>query len=465
MLLLVVLLGSTFVTWLLTPGVSVGWLLTVVAVGLGGLVLKAARGVRATAQAIQQHQGENLAALVSAAAAVEKSALWSADELCRGARPPVPDRAQPRSSASTAQVEEVLAELHFQVVTSLIRVHDESQSVVLLEVLRRLAKREHALIGRALVALSELEKQTADPELLASIFQIDHLVTRARRHVESTAVLGGESLRRVRRPVSVTTMLRGAVSEVVDYPRVTVVAGPVGAELGFPGHVGPDLTHVLAELIENSCQYSDPATKVTVRAQRVPAGLAIEVEDRAVPMPAALRDQLNYLLVAPDEVDVSGQVRAGQLGLLTAAKIAQRHGLSIQLQENPTGGTTALVVVPTRLLVPIAEVDDALASRAAAPRPPASLPSPGSSSVSPGPSAARTAPSALAAGQVAGEGNIRHGAPALPRRSRTGGSFPPPAGREQAATAATPGLAAAYRRGVEAGKDGAPSSTAAEPTS
>ncbi|CAO0833113.1 hypothetical protein SMICM17S_01634 [Streptomyces microflavus] len=55
---------------------------------------------------------------------------------------------------------------------------------------------------------------------------------------------------------------------------------------------------------------------------------------------------MNHLLQAPDEVDVSGQVRAGQLGLLVAAKIAQTHGLSVLLQENVTGGTALVVVRP-----------------------------------------------------------------------------------------------------------------------
>lgn len=257
----------------------------------------------------------------------------------------------------------MLGGLQAHVVASLIRVHDESQSVVLLEVLRGLAMREHGLVGKALAALTELEMLTDDPELLSKVFEIDHLVTRVRRQVESTAVLGGRSLRSVRRPVPVATALRGAVSEVVQYPRVVVAAGSVGAELGLPGHVGPDLTHLVAELIENACECSDPANRVWVRAQRVPNGLAIEVEDRAIPMRPQTRAQMNHLLQAPDEVDVSGQVRAGQLGLLVAAKIAQTHGLSVLLQENVTGGTTALVVVPDRLLVAITPVDETQAHR------------------------------------------------------------------------------------------------------
>ncbi|MET8556634.1 ATP-binding protein [Streptomyces sp. NPDC004959] len=406
-----------------------------------------------------------LEAVAGAAAAVEKSVQWSADELCRGERPPVPVPQTPRSPAANAEIDNALSALQAQVIASLIRVHDESQSVVLLEVLRRLAMREHALVSRALQALSELEMLTDDPELLAKSFEIDHLVTRMRRQVESTAVLGGQSLRSVRRPVPVATALRGAVSEVVQYRRVAVAAGSVGAELGLPGHVGPDLTHLVAELIENSCECSDPATRVTVRAQRVPHGLAVEVEDRAIPMHPQARAQMNHLLAAPDEVDVSGQVRAGQLGLLVAAKIAQSHGLTVELQENATGGTTALVVIPARLLVALpSPVEDAGA------------PPPENARVSgPQPQQVAATPAALRAARGAHPGTaevstVKAGhsadAPPLPtRRSRTK-SFRPPHEREQTPlAAATPGLAAAFRNGLQAGgAAGSPPASVEHPT-
>ncbi|MFE9970133.1 sensor histidine kinase [Streptomyces hirsutus] len=430
-------------------GVSHGWLLTGLVCGLVGVAVFASHGARAAARALGaaavEAQAAELARVAGVVAAVEKSVLWSADELCRGARPPLPDRQVPRSAGPAAGIEAALGELQVQAVASLIRVHDESQSVVLLEVLRRLAKREHALVGKALEALSQLEKLTDDPELLEKIFEIDHLVTRVRRQVESTAVLGGQSLRSMRKAVSVAIVLRGAVSEVVQYPRVAVAAGAVGTELGLPGHVGPDLTHLLAELIENACECSDPATRVLVRAQRVPAGLAIEVEDRAIPMRPDMRERMNRLLTVPDEVDVSGQVRAGQVGLLVAAKIAQRHGLSIRLQENPTGGTTALVVVPARLLVPVVPAQGMSTTRHEAHRPP--IPAPPRDA-----SPAQLSPPVIPAQPVptGGQGQPE-GMPELPRRERRAGSFKSLAEREQPpVTAATPGLAAAFRRGAQA---------------
>ncbi|MER6464753.1 ATP-binding protein [Streptomyces sp. NPDC001228] len=431
-----------------------GWTLAGLVCGLAGVAAVAAREARTVAGAVQtaaaEAQAAMLTAVVGAAAAVEKSVQWSADELCRGGRPTLQDPQAPPPANPESEINNVLSALQVQAIASLIRVHDESQSVVLLEVLRRLAMREHALVGKALGALSELEMLTDDPELLAKIFEIDHLVTRMRRQVESTAVLGGQSLRSARRPVPVTTALRGAVSEVVQYPRVAVAAGSVGAELGLPGHVGPDLTHLLAELIENACECSDPATKVTVRAQRVANGLAVEVEDRAIPMHPQTRAQMNHLLKAPDEVDVSGQVRAGQLGLLVAAKIAQTHGMSVLLQENVTGGTTALVVIPAQLLVAMAPVEGAgmLPGQT-----PSSVPSARQAAAAPdAPSAGQaTPPGPAGALEHAVEGHPAN-APALPTRPRQPGTFRPPREREQTPpTAPTPGLAAAFRTGIHAG--------------
>ncbi|MEU9734112.1 ATP-binding protein [Streptomyces sp. NPDC048002] len=450
--LVAALLTAAFTLWSLLS-VGPGWILVGLLCGLAGVASVATREARTAAGAVSTAVEETKAAALStvaeAAAAIEKSVQWSADELCRGGRPPLHNPQAPPPASPGSDINNVLSVLQGQAIASLIRVHDESQSVVLLEVLRRLAMREHALVGKALLALSKLEMLTDDPELLAKIFEIDHLVTRMRRQVESTAVLGRQSLRSANRPVPVTTALRGAVSEVVQYPRVSVAAGSVGAELGLPGHVGPDLAHLLAELIENACECSDPATKVMVRAQRVANGLAVEVEDRAVPMHPQARTQMNHLLAAPDEVDVSGQVRAGQLGLLVAAKIAQSHGLSVVLQENVTGGTTALVVIPARLLVALPRIGDAGIHTGEAHTPRLSQ---RQAVAPPTPSARQATHESPADATGTATANRSADAPALPTRPRQTGAFRPPREREQAPVSApTPGLAAAFRTGIQAG--------------
>ncbi|MEU5323457.1 ATP-binding protein [Streptomyces sp. NPDC021056] len=395
---------------------------------------------RTASRAVQHHLDDQLTGMQDAIADVEKATQAAVDALLRGEGIPSPFVFVPAAGddPSTTEVKRLLGELQERVVCSLAEVHASRQSAVLLEVLRRLAQREHALVEKALAALSELEGATDDAELLHRIYQLDHLVTRIRRQVESTGVLGGQSLRATRRPVSVSVVLRGAVSEVVAYPRVDVVAGQAGAAIGLAQQVGPDLSHLLAELIENGCRFSAPETRVMVRAQPVPVGLAIEVEDRALRMQPPVRAQLNQLLAAPDTIDVSDQVRRGHFGLLTAAKIAQRHGLTVTLSENVLGGTTALVVIPRRLLVPIQDDD---AEDLAVPSVPAPVP-PSASGPAPVPAARRTEPAPAPAAAVGPTG--------LPQRKKGAGLPPPGTAAAVPTGTATAGLAGAFRNAYRA---------------
>ncbi|MFJ5645845.1 ATP-binding protein [Streptomyces sp. NPDC093223] len=428
-------LGGAVVIWW-TVSVSAGLLLTGLAAGLLAAAGVGVVRARATATAVETMHAAQFQRVVEAATAVDKLVAWSADELCRGGKVALPESLPPfEETGSADEAVALLAELQVQAVAGLMRVHDESQSAVLLSMLHQFAKREHALVARALEKLDALQAGTEDPDQLEVLFALDHLVTRLRRWVESKAVVAGESLRSAREPVSVMQVLRGANQEILHYTRVTVAASTVGAELGLPRHVGPDLTHLLAELIENATQFSDPATKVHVRAQHVARGLAIEIEDRvAIPMRSGDRERWNRLLAEPDQVDVGALVSAGRLGLLTAARIARRHRISVQLVENPTGGTTALVVVPDKLLVSLAP-------------PVAPVPQPAPPShVQP----VRTAPGP-GTGAPPSAGHAAPAAPPLPHRVATEQSaLPDPARLRPAATRPRYGLAGAFKDGVDA---------------
>jgi signal transduction histidine kinase len=221
------------------------------------------------------------------------------------------------------------------------------------EVFVYIARRLHALVSRALAALETVEKDTEDPDLLHALFGIDHLVTQTRRAVESLGVLGGASPRRVAQPLPLAVVLRQAVAEIEDYARVRVPQpGQDAAALALPGYAGPEVIHLLAELVENGTKFSPPDKHVLVRAETVPAGLVVEVEDRGLPMSPEKLAQMNSLLAAPEEVNLRGQLQQGHIGLLVVARLAQRHGIRVELRPNILGGTQALVVVPHSLLVP-----------------------------------------------------------------------------------------------------------------
>ncbi|MEU9270035.1 ATP-binding protein [Streptomyces sp. NPDC048251] len=327
----------------------------------GSLLVAALVGfirAQAVAAALHRRRDEEFQRVAEAAAAAESTMVWTAGQLCEGVRPPLPEEPRTAGRDAVEQVAFLIGSLQVQGAGALLRVHDESPAAVLVEMHRMLTRRQHGLIGELLEQVTALQKETEDPILLERFYRIDHLATRLRRMVESVSVvLGGRSLRETRAPVLASVVLRGAKSEVVKYERVQTPAGDVGSAFSLPAHIHPDVAHLLAELIDNGLEHSDPATSVVVRASKVAAGLLIEVEDRATHlMDPAKRDLLNRLIAHPDQADVAGQVRNGNLGLITTSKIATRHGLKVWLIQNPMGGTTANVVIPNRYLVPTAPV-------------------------------------------------------------------------------------------------------------
>lgn len=367
--------------------------------------------------------------------------IWTAEQLCQGARPPLPQEPQLAGDDPLERIIELIGHLQVQGAGALLRTHDESQAAVLVAMHRTLTRRQHVLIDEMLDHLTRLQMATEDAELLDRSFKIDHLATRLRRMVESVSVvLGGQSLRETRAPVQVATVLRGAKSEVVKYKRVETVPGDVGSKFALPAHVHPDIAHLLAELIDNGLEHSDPATKVTVSAQKVAHGLLIEVEDRAtLLMDPHKRDMLNQLLADPAQADVAGQVRAGNLGLITTAKIAAKYGLKVWLAMNPMGGTTAKVVVPNQYLVPTTPTIGTITVSAA---PQLAFAGAAQQTARPAPSTARLA-----------EQTDSSSTSPLPRRRRVPRPMPDHAADEPAAPApaANPQALADWRAGLRAG--------------
>nr|WP_272943198.1 ATP-binding protein [Streptomyces xiaopingdaonensis] len=216
------------------------------------------------------------------------------------------------------------------------------------EVFVNLARRLQSLVHREIELLDELEAEVEDPDLLKGLFHVDHLATRVRRHAENLAVLGGAvSRRQWTRPVTMTEVLRSAIAEVEQYPRVKLVP-PIEGTLR--GHSVADVIHLLAELIENATVFSAPQSQVLLRAQYVTAGLAVEVEDRGLGMTAAEQSRMNSVLADPDRIDVPELLQDGRIGLFVVSALAQRHGIVVQLQSNIYGGVQAVFVVPYELL-------------------------------------------------------------------------------------------------------------------
>ncbi|MDX3855077.1 ATP-binding protein [Streptomyces sp. AK02-01A] len=243
------------------------------------------------------------------------------------------------------------------------------------EVFVNLARRLQSLVHREIQLLDDLENEVEDPELLKGLFHVDHLATRIRRHAENLAVLGGAvSRRQWSKPVTTTEVLRAAIAEVEQYPRIKLVP-PIDGSVR--GHAVADVIHLLAELVENATLFSSPHTQVLLRAQRVTAGLAIEVEDRGLGMPLDEQQRMNELLIDPDQVNVARLLQDGRIGLFVVSALARRHGIAVRLQSNIYGGVQAVLILPQALLgSDRAELDSSQSSAAVpVPRPHQRIPS------------------------------------------------------------------------------------------
>jgi len=213
------------------------------------------------------------------------------------------------------------------------------------QVFRNLAWRSQSLLHRQLALLDAMERRETEPEALDELFQLDHLTTRMRRHAEGLIILSGHAPGRGwREPVLVSEVLGGAVAEVEDYKRVSVICESQDAVIGS---AVADVIHLLAELIENAASCSPASTEVTVRAERVANGFVVEVEDRGIGIPPAELLSLNERLQDPPEFDLAD---SNQLGLFVAARLAAKHQILITLRRSPYGGTTAIVLLPSTIM-------------------------------------------------------------------------------------------------------------------
>jgi hypothetical protein len=209
-----------------------------------------------------------------------------------------------------------------------------------------LARRSQTLIDRQLELIDDLERNEADPETLEHLFRLDHLATRMRRNAEDLIVLSGaDPGRHWAQRMTLVDVVRAAAAEVEEYQRVEFL--PL-ADLEVAGHASVDVIHLLAEIIENATVFSPPNTKVQVAGQSVPHGYVIEIEDRGLGMSDEELIQANERLANPPEIDFA---LSRVLGLYVVGRLAQRHGIKVQLRHSWYGGVTALALLPHSLLV------------------------------------------------------------------------------------------------------------------
>ncbi|MFE9242471.1 ATP-binding protein [Nocardiopsis sp. NPDC006938] len=222
------------------------------------------------------------------------------------------------------------------------------QDDLLNEALAGLAMRDLSLVDALLEMVESLETSAQDPDLLDKLFQIDNFATRMRRNGENFLVLtghdGGESDAHDE-IVPLLDVARAATSEIKDYPRVSLGKIP---QTSITGLAADDISHLLAELLDNATANSPEHSQVVISARELDDGrLMIVVEDEGVGIPESQLAELNSRLdgepVLDDEVPK-------HMGLYVASRIAEKHNLETRLESRSFRGVSAYTIVPKELL-------------------------------------------------------------------------------------------------------------------
>ncbi|MET8749572.1 nitrate- and nitrite sensing domain-containing protein [Streptomyces sp. NPDC004667] len=214
-----------------------------------------------------------------------------------------------------------------------------------------LSLRTLGLVERQLAVIEELESKEGDPDRLATLFKLDHLATVMRRHNENLLVLAGQEHGHGQSlPVPLVDVMRAAVSEIERYERVDLAVMPIATQVA--GHAADDISHVLAELLENATTFSPPEVKVKVSGLVRDSGdVVLTVVDEGIGVSGDRLDALNLRLSTPEAYDEEPEAEHGLgLGLYVAGRLAARHGVTAELRAPRHGGTEALVVIPAHLL-------------------------------------------------------------------------------------------------------------------
>ncbi|WP_178391096.1 ATP-binding protein [Streptomyces uncialis] len=213
-----------------------------------------------------------------------------------------------------------------------------------------IARRVQAIVHQQAAELREMEEDHGrNPEVFDDLLRIDHGTALIGRLADSIAVLGGARPGRLwPKPVPLFSVLRGAMSRILEYRRVDLHSI---AKVAIKGtHVEP-LIHAAAELLDNATRYSPPHTRVHVTAVEVQTGIAIEIEDGGVSLSEEARLRAERMVAqAQAGIDLKDLGETPRLGMAVVGRLSQMFHMQVSLRQSAYGGVRAVLVVPRDML-------------------------------------------------------------------------------------------------------------------
>ncbi|MGX1796592.1 sensor histidine kinase [Streptomyces albidoflavus] len=212
------------------------------------------------------------------------------------------------------------------------------------------ARRVQTIVHKQSADLRDMEEDHGrTPEVFDDLLRIDHGTALIGRLADSIAVLGGaRPSRKWPKPVPLFSVLRGAMSRIMDFPRIDLHSV---AKVNVDGISVEPLIHACAELFDNATRYSPPHTRVHVTAHEVQTGVAIEIEDAGISLNDVVRERVERKLEeAKAGIDVDDLGETPRLGLAVVGRLARMYDMQIALRQSAYGGVRAVLIVPRDML-------------------------------------------------------------------------------------------------------------------
>jgi signal transduction histidine kinase len=213
-----------------------------------------------------------------------------------------------------------------------------------------IARRVQAIVHQQANELREMEEDHGrNPEVFDDLLRIDHGNALIGRLADSISVLGGgRPGRQWPEPVALYSVLRGAMSRILEYRRIHLASI---AKVNVKGTAVEPVIHAAAELLDNATRYSPPNTKVHVTATEVQTGVAIEIEDAGVSLSEDARARIEGMLErAKAGVDLQDLGESPRLGLAVVGRLCTAFNMQVSLRASAYGGVRAILVVPSQML-------------------------------------------------------------------------------------------------------------------
>lgn len=214
--------------------------------------------------------------------------------------------------------------------------------------LKSMMRGVQSLANEQQLAISRMQAQHDDPDVLAGLLEIDHMNAQLGRRAQASAVLCGSWPGLQRSASSLTDVVRGATSRIRDYLRVQInsqVSDSVASRAVEP------VVLAVAELLDNAARHSQPNTPVEVNFRPTHNGMAVVIDDAGVAMNAEELARAERLLSGQETVEINQLGDPPQVGFAVIGVLAARYGFRASVDtRSPYGGVRAVVFLPSALL-------------------------------------------------------------------------------------------------------------------